>query len=108
MNLHPNKPEKIVDSVLTELKLPYKFVGDGQIIIHGKCPDFINCNGQKKIIEVFGDYWHREKKNLKFHQTEKGTRTIYRKYGYQTLVVWESELVNIEKVKEKILEFDKK
>lgn len=29
------------------------FVGIG-----GLCPDFVNCNGKKVIIELFGDYWH--------------------------------------------------
>ena len=59
LEITPNKPEQILIKLLSKL-LPneYKFVGNGKVIIGGKCPDFINVNGQKKIIEHFGDYWH--------------------------------------------------
>jgi hypothetical protein len=57
--IHPNKPESIILSILEQLyPNEYRFVGDGKVVIAGKIPDFININGQKKIIELFGDYWH--------------------------------------------------
>jgi G:T-mismatch repair DNA endonuclease (very short patch repair protein) len=83
----------------------YKYVGSSDFWIEGLNPDFINCNGQKKIIELFGDYWHnredskiRDKKRLK----------IYKKYGYETLVVWEKELKDMNKLKTKLINFNKK
>lgn len=36
----------------------FTFVGDGKVIIGGKNPDFIN-EKNKKLIEVYGDYWHK-------------------------------------------------
>ena len=54
-----NKSEKLLDNILQQLfSKEYKFVGDGQVIIGWFNPDFININGQKKIIELYGDYWH--------------------------------------------------
>lgn len=67
-----------------------------------------NCNGQKKIIELFGDVFHDPKKSyfkVKWDRTEFGTKAIYSQYGFKTLVIWDSELKNIELVKEKIINF---
>jgi len=76
-------------------------VGDGSFVINGFNPDFVNINGQKKIIELFGDYWHRntqikDKKRIK----------TYNKYGYKVLIVWEHELENINKLKIKLQKFN--
>ena len=54
--LRPTKPEKKLVGIKNECKLPYKYCGDGSVIIGGLNPDFINTNGEKKLIEVFGDY----------------------------------------------------
>jgi len=69
----------------------WKFVGDGQVILGGLNPDFINCNGRKLIIELFGDYWHGAKCTRPF-VTEEERRDVYGKYGYRQLVIWEHEL----------------
>ncbi|GAH86571.1 unnamed protein product, partial [marine sediment metagenome] len=53
----PNKPEKIMINLIKKNNLPFNYVGNGQIIIEGFCPDFLSKN-PKQIIEVFGDYWH--------------------------------------------------
>ncbi len=81
-----NKTEKYLGDLL-DLLFPneWKFVGDGQVIIAGKNPDFININGQKKIIELFGDYWHQG-------EDPKDRIAIFTPYGYKTLVIWEHEL----------------
>ena len=103
-NITPNKPEKVLIKLLNKI-LPneYKFVGDGNVILGGFCPDFINCNGQKKIIELFGDYWHTlPKAKIK----DKYRLETYKKYGYKTFVIWQHELKNLNKVKNKILEFN--
>lgn len=105
-NFKPNKVEKILYTLLTRL-LPkeYKYVGNGKVILDGFNPDFINCNGQKKIIELYGDYWHRRKDKLNQNIRRKQS---YRKLGYQLLIIWEHELENINKVKNKILKFNSK
>ncbi|ORX22574.1 hypothetical protein BVF91_10615 [Thermoanaerobacterium sp. PSU-2] len=98
-HLRQTRPEKLIEQRLNEL-FPgeYKYVGDGQLIIGGKCPDFANVNGKKKLIEVFGDYWHEG-------QDPQERIEFFRQYGFDCLVIWESELEDITTVVEKLVEF---
>jgi hypothetical protein len=106
LDLRPNKPEQTVLDILeANFPLEWKYTGDGSIIIDGLNPDFVNVNGKKQIIEVFGDYWHSEKKVRKLHQTEKGRKEAFSVYGYDTLIIWERELKDPDKVLAKITEF---
>lgn len=103
LNVRQNKIEKRLEKVLYKL-FPgeYSFVGDGKIFVNGFIPDFINVNGQKKIIELFGDYWH----NLDSHKrTDKNRLKTYKKYGYKTLIVWEHELKDFYKLKQKLINY---
>jgi len=109
----PNKPEKLLNKLLQEiLANEYKINVRGDImILGGKVPDFVNINGQKKIIELYGDYWHSDKiikKSGCYEDTEKGRIKYFKKYGYKTLIVWEHELKNLNKVKKRILKFNVK
>lgn len=97
----PTKPELLLESILNDLyPKEWKYVGDGQVIIGGKNPDFINVNGQKKIIEVFGDYWHR-------NDDPKDRINLFKKYGFKTLVVWQHELTNLGQVGKRLEKFTK-
>jgi len=61
------------------------------------------------IIELFGDYWHSKKitgLTKKEHQKER--IDFFKKCGYKCLVIWESELNNIEHTINKINEFIRK
>lgn len=101
----PNKPENIVLNILNNhFPNEWLYTGDGTFIINGLNPDFINVNGEKLIIEVFGDYWHT-KKIRRYNETEKGRKEAYQKYGYDTLVVWESETKNLGLLLDKITNF---
>mgnify|MGYP001768612299 CR=1 FL=1 len=94
-----NKVEKLLENILNKLyPNEYKFVGDGKVIIAGKCPDFININGQKKIIELFGDYWHRD-------EDPQNRIDVFKPSGYDTLIIWEHELKNIRRVQFRINRF---
>ena len=95
----PNKPEKVLLSIL-DIEFPNEwiYVGNGTIIIGGKCPDFANVNGKKAVIELYGEHWHTtEDANIRIRHFEK--------FGYNCLIVWSEELKDIEKVKEKLSEF---
>lgn len=95
----PNKAELKLNELLQQILLKeYKYVGDGEFILAGKCPDFININGQKKIIELYGTYWHKG-------ETGQDRIDLFEQYGYKTLIVWEDELKDIEDLKNKILNF---
>jgi len=76
-------------------------------IIAGMCPDFTNRNHQKKVIEMFGDYWHSEEVTGRTRQEEEQRKVKnFAAFGFKCLIVWESELSNPEKVLEKIAQFN--
>lgn len=96
----PNFRERQLDRILNDL-FPgeYKYVGNWEFIIAGKNPDFININGQKKIIEFYGNIWHspeEEPKRIK----------LFKKYGYKTLVIWGKDLRDISKLNKRLTQFN--
>lgn len=99
LRIHPNKPERMLLALL-ESAYPgeWKFVGDGQLIIAGKNPDFFNINSKKQIIELWGDWWHQGQK-------PQERIDIFKHYGYSTLIIWESELRDPTKVLGRIADF---
>ena len=55
----PNKKEQFIDSILqSNFPNEWKLNINGETILNGKVPDWINCNGQKKVILFNGNYWH--------------------------------------------------
>lgn len=95
----PNKFEMKIDNILQEIfPNEWKYVGNFDTFIGGKCPDFLNINGQKKLIECFGDYWHKK-------EDEKERKDHFKKYGFDTLFIWEHELKSEKRIKNKIEKF---
>jgi len=104
-NIKPNKPE-IALMKLLNIVCPseYRYVGDGTLIINGISPDFVNVNGRKKIIEVFGDYWHSTKitgRNKK--QEEQERKAKFAAIGFNCLIIWEHELTGRKVEPEKLI-----
>lgn len=85
---HPNKIELLFSSLLNKY-FPNEWIysggGKDAIIIGGMIPDFFNVNGKKKIIELYGDYWHRGEDPQK--RIDK-----YGEFGFDCLVLWEREI----------------
>lgn len=100
--LKPNKAETKLGIILNNI-LPneYKYVGNGQFIIGGKCPDFLNINGKKKLIELYGDYWHKD-------DNPQNRIDCFKQYGFETLIIWEKDLQYTEKLKVLLLDFNNK
>ena len=102
-NVCPNKAEEFLEEFFQNLfSNEYKFVGDGKdkdFIIAGKCPDFVNINGQKKIIELFGEHVHKP-------EEEQQRTDLFAQEGYQTLIIWYSELKDVRKLTEEVLNFN--
>ena len=98
-HIKPNNFEKAVDNILQHI-LPNQYNVNvfGEFVIAGKIPDFINVNGEKKIIECYGDYWHTEEESIERIK-------LFKKYGFETLIIWEREMENIGDVINKILAF---
>lgn len=97
-----NNCERQVETILNEMYPGvWEFVGDGTKVIYRYCPDFIN-EKDKLILEFFGGYWHN-----RTGEKERDAKRIeaFSRYGYETIVIWENELKDIEAVKNKIRNF---
>jgi hypothetical protein len=99
MAVKPNNCEKKLNKLLDKMGLNYDYVGDFSYWVGGKNPDFVKNNGCKRIIEMFGRYWHTDEEAIK-------RKFLFGQYGYQTLIVWDDELDDISKLKNKIRRFD--
>ena len=97
-NVRCNGQETVLDNLLnSNFPKEWKFVGDGQLIIGRKCPDFTNIGDKKALIELFGDFWHKG-------QDSQERIDHFKKYGYSCLVIWENELKDTESVISKVKE----
>ncbi len=109
LNLKPNRPEREMINLFKINNLPFHYVGNGQLIIGGKCPDFV-CNPSKKVILLHGNYWHylKQKKinpSLTRKQVEERDRNHYRKNFFDCLIIWDYELKGNFQVVNKIKRF---
>lgn len=55
----------------------------------------MNVNGQKKLIELYGNYWHK-------NENPNNRIKHFKKYGFDTLVIWEKELKDINRLNKKL------
>lgn len=92
----PNKIEQRIIHIIKKYNLPFRFVGDGGIVIYGLCPDFISTDRSNKIIEVFGEIFHNPEKavyrKIDWKCQEFGRKAVFSQYGYDTLIIWENEI----------------
>lgn len=99
LDIKPNKPERIFDELTPEC---IRYVGDYQFIIitnkQTHNPDF-KVKGQKKIIELFGDYWHEGEDPKKLIKE-------YAEVGFDCIIFWEHEIYeDTERVLKETLKF---
>lgn len=96
----PTRPEQLFNEMTPD---KVRFIGDRQwwrTLPDGKFknPDF-KVTGQDKIIEIFGDYWHRNDKPQELID-------LYNQIGLECLIIWESELyADPQEVLNKTLDF---
>ena len=50
-------------------------------------PDFININGEKKVIELFGEHWHDTEEKGQENRINK-----FKQFGFDCIVIWGKEL----------------
>jgi hypothetical protein len=97
LGLFPNRPESLLKMILHEYHPTCKYTGDLTVWINGKNPDFVN-EETKQVIEVYGDYWHDGE-----DPTDRAE--IFAQAGYETCVIWENELQNLDHVIGKLNRF---
>ena len=114
LKVKPNKKEKELDTILQSILLDdYKY-NNGWFILAGKVPDFVNINGQKKLIEFNGCYFHNclqcypkggiDNITNGFEESQERIK-YFKQYGYETLIIWEHELEDKKTLINKILKF---
>jgi very-short-patch-repair endonuclease len=93
----PTEPEKRLITIIEKHGLPFVYNGNnGNVIIHGKVPDFISTNGSKIVVEVFGRVFHDPEESIvkvRYHQTEEGRKKFWEKQGWHCIVLWDHELI---------------
>lgn len=94
LNIKPNKPETLLKNNFIYWWPKIIYSGDYSIIINGKNPDFI-CFEKKKIIEFNGLYWHRD-------DIPGEREKIFAEVGYDTLILVDEDLLDIDKLKMKV------
>lgn len=109
--MSPNEKEKQLSYILRTI-CPHHFRYNGDyrlgISFDRLVPDFVNINGVKQVIELFGDYWHGETLRGASSEEMQRVKTRYAKCGIDCLIIWESELRDRQKVKQLILGFIQK
>jgi hypothetical protein len=105
----PTVPEKILIQVIERHDLPFRYTGNGQVIIGTINPDFVHNNGKRKVIEVFGRIFHDPSKTFKhevpWRQQYFGRIAYYAQYGYDCLILWDDELDDEKAVVNKVTSF---
>lgn len=81
--VRPNKTETKLLNLIKSIDDSWSYVGDGQLIIKRKNPDYFN--GANRLIELFGTYWHKG-------DDPQNRIDFFKQHNYDCLVIWESEL----------------
>lgn len=79
----PSGTERIMKQICKLNNLPFKYVGDGKLIIGKRNPDFIYKN---KIVEINGEFWHKDK------NSELRKRYNFISRGYKMINIWHKRL----------------
>lgn len=89
-------PEKTVNDYIIANNLPFKYTGAGDMEIGMLFPDFASTDGSRRLIEVFGCYWHGCQKcfpGSKSKGIPKRQRlSTYKKHGYSCQIIWEHDM----------------
>lgn len=106
----PNKLEQRLIKILAEHFPEYKYNGDFSqgVLLGGLTPDFVNVNGKKKVIELFGTFFHTGERATSWKRTELGKIMVYNSLGFECLVIWDYETQDEGELLEKIRAFTKR
>lgn len=95
---YPDKAEISLNSILQKnFPNKWRYVGSGDFILGRKNPDFRHKT-KNLLIEMYEDSWHRG-------QTGKDRINHFKQFGFDTLIIWEHELKNVDGVVSKIQKF---
>ena len=106
----PSKPERKLSYLLRHIcPREFKYNGDCRlgVVIAGQVPDFWNTNGQKKVIDLLGCYWHGCPLCFEGNGDAYVKQRVARYYscGIMPLIIWEHELRDKETLSARIKSF---
>lgn len=84
----PTDIEQRLIEVIQKYSLPYKYTGDGTFLIGQFNPDFVNTNGQKIAIDIFGDHWHVPSEIPQ-------RRAAFAEWGWELVILWGHEVKSL-------------
>ena len=95
----PNMSEENMMRILSHL-MPGEFAYNGDfsqgVSIGGRIPDFVDVNGHKWIIELFGELFHSPlctaKRKIPPRRYYNETIRHYKKYGYKCIIFWTRDI----------------
>jgi len=89
----PTKPEQKIINVILNYNLPFMFTGIKCPTKELKCkPDFMSIE-RKLIIEVFGNFFHKNSVYFpNIEQSDEKRLSYLRRKGWKNLVLWEEEI----------------
>jgi len=100
LNMKPNRSEIYLGEIINDI-FPgeFEYNGDGRlgVAVAGYIPDYVNVNGKKKVIDLFGGHWHTE-------DEVEIRKSKMKKVGFDCLIIWDYELDD-EKTKQRIKDF---
>jgi len=94
----PSYPEQIFMNLCQEYSLPFKYVGNGELIINRKNPDFVGIENDYKLIEIWGEHFH-------IGQNPKDRIDFFKVRGYECLVIYANELRHGLEIASQVLKF---
>jgi len=84
----PNKEEQQVIEFFRIHNIPLQFVGNGDFILNGKIPDFVDYD-KKLIIEYNGRFWHSDDNQwYKVKDDSEERIAMFKTFGYTTYIIW--------------------
>lgn len=86
MGARPNYVESQLGILLDDI-FPNEYrYNDGWFTLGRKIPDFVNVNGKKRLIELFGEAWHEP-------EEVESRITFFKQFGeWETLIIWAKEM----------------
>lgn len=94
LRMKPSQPERRVMEIIHKHALPYRYVGDGTFWIGRMNPDFVSLNDHRKVIEIFGKYWHSPlfNPNIPESRTADARIDAFKEKGWDATVIWDYEV----------------
>ena len=90
--VRPTNLERKFLDIIEKHNLPYKYCGNGEVIIGYKNPDFVNVNGEKICVETADKSQKEYHTKGSWQDWERKRKGHFTKWGWKCVVVWSDEL----------------